>query len=174
MEMCKQHKTNVINVLMEKLRRKSGEMEIGSKLFCTAERGNTLRQIPDLIELVAVLTSKKADLFVEAQQHGVNGSDGNDAHPIHDRLRLKAFALTARSVPMRAALGLSVDCFAAVLRTGAGWKHTGGNRKRGPHGAPFAMIGTEAGQPSAPWHCLNFLPEPQGQGSLRLGLPHVD
>lgn len=22
-------------------------------------------------------------------------------------------------------------------------------------------------QPSFPWHCLNFLPEPQGQGSLR-------
>ena len=28
-------------------------------------------------------------------------------------------------------------------------------------------------QTSLPWQCLNFLPDPQGQGSLRAGLPQV-
>ena len=29
------------------------------------------------------------------------------------------------------------------------------------------------GQTSRPWQCLNFLPDPQGQGSFRPGLPQV-
>src|SRR5690349_8858845 len=39
-------------------------------------------------------------------------------------------------------------------------------RKRAPHHE-------EKGQPNLPWQCLNFLPEPQGQFSLRPTLPQV-
>src|SRR5262249_59621386 len=32
----------------------------------------------------------------------------------------------------------------------------------------------EGRQPNLPWQCLNFLPDPQGQGSLRPTLPQLD
>src|SRR6185312_4454000 len=38
---------------------------------------------------------------------------------------------------------------------------------------PKARFGTAAIYASWPWQCLYFLPEPQGQGSLRPTLPQV-
>src|SRR5690606_29992848 len=40
-----------------------------------------------------------------------------------------------------------------------------------PEGRAFSMSCRQA--TSAPWQCLNFLPDPQGQGSLRLTRPQV-
>ena len=62
--------------------------------------------------------------------------------------------------------------------TGTGIRsHSGSCNRRAAHGhvrrgamaasAETAVIAAIAGQASLPWHCLYFLPLPQGQGSLR-------